>query len=91
MNTAEQEEKTAWHKVHDETYAMNTATGVLVERQVDCAGRVGEINYRVTATFIPGENWDPDKGEFVEMQFHNAWMLQDHLQKFAQLMEMSSS
>lgn len=62
---SETKQESKWHKVDDETSARNTATGVLVERNIDCAGRVGEYNYRITTTHIPGEHWDAEAGEFV--------------------------
>lgn len=45
-----------WEEVlYSNLHALNTATGVLVSR----------VNRSSTPVFIPGEHWDPDKGEFV--------------------------
>ncbi len=58
-----------WHRVFratdgaESTDAMNTATGVMVERRVDVGLPDGGTE-RVTTTFIPGERWNPETEEF---------------------------
>jgi len=48
---------TRWESVDDNTYAMNTDTGVLVKLE-DIDGK------QVGITFIPGEWWNSVNGNF---------------------------
>lgn len=54
----------------ERTYAMNTATGVIIERTVgvDTGPNAGDETYRVTTLFIAGEHWDPKAGKFVDIK-----------------------
>lgn len=49
------ETKTKWFKIMTGTVVLNTATGVLVNT----------YNEGEATTFIPGEHWDAEAGEFV--------------------------